>query len=134
MYFFFHTRSLSSFWTSRGHRQQVSSLLSPGSCLQFFAHRVQQSHCSSIFHRLLLTHALALSASQSVHERVPMNIYEYAIGGFELTKLTCTRLEDNLMRHRGDRHYTIFLGCAEAAGALYCIVSYPAVYFLPVCT
>ena len=30
----------------------------------FIAHRVQQSHCSSIFHRvLLLPHALALSAS-----------------------------------------------------------------------
>ena len=24
-------------------------------------------------------------------------------GGLELTKLTCTRLEDNLIRHRGDR-------------------------------
>ena len=29
----------------------------------FIAHKVQQSHCSSIFHRVLLTHALALSAS-----------------------------------------------------------------------
>ena len=28
----------------------------------FIAHRVQQSHCSSIFHRVLPTHALALSA------------------------------------------------------------------------
>ena len=27
-------------------------------------------------------------------------------GGFELTKLTCTRLEDYLIRHRGDR-YTV---------------------------
>ena len=25
-------------------------------------------------------------------------------GGFELTKLTYTRLEDNLTRHRGDRY------------------------------
>ena len=33
--------------------------------LQFLSpQRVQQSHCSSIFHRVLLTHALALSASQ----------------------------------------------------------------------
>ena len=38
----------------------VSSLLSPGSCLQFL---------SRIFHRAFLTHALALSASQSVHKR-----------------------------------------------------------------
>ena len=27
--------------------------------------------------------------------------------GLELTKLTYTRLEDNLIRHRGDRSYTI---------------------------
>ena len=33
------------------------------------AHRVQQSHCSSIVHRVLLTHALALSASQFVHKK-----------------------------------------------------------------
>ena len=32
----------------------------PSICI---AHRGQQSHCSSIFHRVLLTHALALSAS-----------------------------------------------------------------------
>ena len=70
----------------------------------FFAHRVQQSHCSSIFHRVLLTHALALSASQFVHkkksQRTCTRIHS---GGFELTKLTYTRLEDYLIRHRGDR-------------------------------
>ena len=34
---------------------QVSSFLPPGSCLQFLlAPRVQQSHCSSIFHGVLL--------------------------------------------------------------------------------
>ena len=50
--------------------------------LFFIAHRVQQSHCSSIFHKVLLTHALALSASQFVHkEKVPTNLYEYALGG-----------------------------------------------------
>ena len=37
----------------------------------FIAHRVQQSHCSSMFHRMLLTHALALSASQFVHKKSP---------------------------------------------------------------
>ena len=68
------------------------------------AHRVQQSHCSSIFHRVLLTHALALSASQLVHKKKSTRIYtSMHSGGFELTKLTCTRLEDNLIRHRGDR-------------------------------
>ena len=49
----------------------------------FIAHRVQQSHCSSIFHRVLLTHALALSAIRSIcaQERVPTNLYECALWG-----------------------------------------------------
>ena len=41
----------------------------------FIAHRVQQFHCSSIFHRVLLTHALALSASQFVHKEKSPRIY-----------------------------------------------------------
>ena len=69
----------------------------------FVAHRVQQSRCSSIFHRVLLTHALALSASQFVHKKKAPRIYtSMHSGGFELTQLTYTRLEDNLIRHRGD--------------------------------
>ena len=35
----------------------------------FVAHRVQQSHFSSIYRRAVLTHALALSASQFVHKK-----------------------------------------------------------------
>ena len=71
----------------------------------FIAHRVQQSHCSSIFHRVLLTHALAFSASQFVRKKKSPRIYtSMRTGGFELTKLIYTsRLEDNLIRHRGDR-------------------------------
>ena len=70
----------------------------------FIAHRVQQSHCSSIVHRVLPTHALALSASQFVHKKKSQRIYtSMHSAGLELTKLTCTRLEDNLIRHRGDR-------------------------------
>ena len=70
----------------------------------FIAHRAQQSHCSSIFHRVLLTHALALSASQFGHKEKPPRICtSMHSGGFELTKLTYTRLVDNLIRHRGDR-------------------------------
>ena len=48
----------------------------------FIAHRVQQSHCSSIFYRVLLTHALTLSASQFVHrqEKILTNFYEYVLG------------------------------------------------------
>ena len=70
----------------------------------FIAHRVQQSHCSSIVHRMLLTHALALSASQFVRKKTSQRIYtSMHSAGLELTKLTYTRLEDNLIRHRGDR-------------------------------
>ena len=70
----------------------------------FIAHRVQQSHCSSIFHRVWLTHALALSVSQFVHKKKSQRIHtRMHSAGLELTKLTYTRLEDNLIRHRGDR-------------------------------
>ena len=70
----------------------------------FIAHRVQQSQCSSIFHRVLLTHALALSASQFVPKKKSSRFFtSMHSGGLELTKLTYTRLEDNLIRHRGDR-------------------------------
>ena len=74
----------------------------------FIAHRVQHSHYSSIFHRLLLTHALALSASQFVRKKKSQRIYmSMHSAGLELTKLTYTRLEDNLIRHRGDRLYSL---------------------------
>ena len=83
---------------------QVSSLSPPRFLPSFYiAHRVQQSHCSSIFRRVFLTHALALSASQFVHKK--KNLTSMHSGGFELTKLAYTRLEDNLIRHRGDRGY-----------------------------
>ena len=54
------------------------------------SHRVQQSHCSSIFHRVLLTHAPALSASQLVvHKKKSPRIYaSMHSAGLELTKLT----------------------------------------------
>ena len=70
----------------------------------FIAHRVQQSHCSSIFHRVLLTHALAFSASQFVHKKKPPQFCtSMHSGGFVLTKLIYTGLEDSLICHRGDR-------------------------------
>ena len=73
--------------------------------LIFNAHRVQQSLCSSIFHRVLPTHALALSTSQFVRKKKSQRIYTSSMHsmGLELTKLTYTRLEDNLTRHWGDR-------------------------------
>ena len=55
----------------------------------FIAHSVQQSHCSSIFHRVLLTHAPALSSSQIVHKKKSQRIYtSMHSAGLELTKLT----------------------------------------------
>ena len=69
--------------------------------LIFIAHRAQQSHCSSIFHGVLLTHALAPSASQFVHKKKSPRMDTSMHSGD--SKLTYTRLEDNLMRHRGDR-------------------------------
>ena len=87
---------------------QVSSLLPPRFLPSIFiAHRVQQSDCSSIFHRgVLPTHALALSASQSARKKKSPRLYTSTHSeGFELTKPTYTRLEDNLIRHRGDQIY-----------------------------
>ena len=57
---------------------------------------------------MLLSHALAFSVSQFVHKKKSPRTYaSMHSGGFELTKLTYTRLEDNLMRHRGDRVYKL---------------------------
>ena len=102
--FFFLTLLLSSFWTSRGHTCRPFS--PPFLAFNFYrAYMVQQSHCSSIFHRVLLTHALALSASQFEHKKKSQRIYaSMHSAGLELTKLTYTRLQDNnLIRPRGDR-------------------------------
>ena len=33
--------------------------------------------------------------------------------GLELTKVTYTRLKDNLIRHRGDRLIIIYVGCSS---------------------
>ena len=64
----------------------------------FITHRVQQSHCWSIFHPVLLTHALALSVSHFLHKKRSQRIYTSMHSGkFELTKLTYTRLGDNLI-------------------------------------
>ena len=103
LFIFFIALLLFSFWTSRGHRcRPFFPRFLPS---MFIAHRAQQSHCSSIFRRVLLTHALALSASQFVHKKKAQRIYTSMHStGLELTKLTYTRLEDNLIRNRGDRH------------------------------
>ena len=104
IFFFFssHSSTFQLLDKSRGHRCRP---FPPPRFLPstFIVYRIQQSHCSSIFHRvLLLTHALALSASQFVHKKNSLRIYRIMhSAGLKLTKLTCTRLEDNLIRHRG---------------------------------
>ena len=70
------------------------------------AYRVQQPHCSSIIHRvlLLITHALALSASQFVHKNKPKTIYEYALGGtptHETDQYQARARETDLYQARG---------------------------------
>ena len=85
----------------------------------FTAHRVQQSHSSSTFDRVLLTHALALSASQFVHETKSRQMYtSMRSGGLELAKLIYTRLEDNLIRHRGHRYLHVYRGSGLIAQCL----------------
>ena len=84
---------------------QVSSLLSSGSWLQVLSRIGFIDHTARRFFRVLLTHALALSASQSLHKKKsPRNLYEYALGGVRPRETYLyTRVEDNLIRHRGDR-------------------------------
>ena len=103
--FFFIPHTSSTFQLLDKPWSHVSSLFPPQfSSSIFIAHRFQQSHRSSIFHRVLLTHALALSASQFVHKKNSQRIFtSMHSAGLELAKLTYTRLEDNLIRHRGDR-------------------------------
>ena len=101
-FFFFFLLTLSLFFLDKPW-SQVSSLLPPGSCLQFFS-RIEFSNPTArrFFHRVLLTHDFALSASQFVHKKKYQRVYtSMHSAGLELTKLTHTRLEDNLIRHRG---------------------------------
>ena len=127
--FVFHTHI---YFPASGHVVDTGVVPSPPRFLPsiFIAHRVQHiSHCSSIFHRVLLTHALALSASQFVHKKKSPRIYASTCmhsEGFELTKPTYTRLEDNLIRHRGDRLYgtrsTVHEYRVITAVGLYCLM------------
>ena len=106
LFFFFSFFFAHFYFPTSGQAVVTGVIPSPPRFLPsvFIAHRVQQSHCSSIVHRVLQTHALALSASQFVHKKKSQRIYtSMHSAGLELTKLTYTRLEDNLIRHRGDR-------------------------------
>ena len=63
---------------------------------------------SSIFHRVLLTHDLAFSASQFVPKKKSPRIYTRVLvctrgDSNSRNRPIYARLEDNLIRHRGDR-------------------------------
>ena len=82
-YHFFFIFALTSTFPASGHAVVTGVVPSPPRLLPsfFIAHRVQQSHCSSNFHRVLLTRALAFSASQFVRKEKSTNLYAYALGG-----------------------------------------------------
>ena len=104
-HFFFFFSHTSPFGLLDKPWSQMSFLPPPGSCLHyFFVHRVQRFHYSTILHRVLLTHALAFSPSEFVRKKKPLRIEtSMHSGGFDLTKLAYARLEDDLIRHRGNR-------------------------------
>ena len=86
----------------------------PGTCLKFLS-RIASSIPTA--RRLsssvaTITHAFAISASQFVHKKKSLRIYtRMHSGGIELTKLTYSRHEDNLLRRRGDRLLLWHLKC-----------------------
>ena len=97
LFFFFFLSHTFTFQLLDKPWSQVSSLLPPGSCLQFLS-RIGFSNPTARRFRVLLTHALALSASQYVHKKNSQRICTGThLAGLELTKLTYTRLEDKLI-------------------------------------
>ena len=121
-YFFFLFFFFAHFNFSASGQAVVTGVIPPPRFLPSIciAHRIQQSHCTSIAYRVLLTHAVALSASQFVHKRKPQRIYtSMHSAGLELTKLTYIRLKGDLIRHRGDRCTSVLPG----AGVLLYLLS-----------
>ena len=115
-FFFFHTfafQLLDEPWS------QVSPLLPPGSCLKFLS-RLGFSNLTAcrFFIECLITRALALSASQFVHKKKSPRIYTGVhSGGYELAKMTYARLEDNLIRHQGDRPILVNASASRSAAS-----------------
>ena len=99
--FFFFTLLHSSFWTSRGHRCRPFS--PPVLASKFY--RAQGSGVPLLVD---LSSSIANPSSRAIcksicaQEKVPMYTSRHS-GALELTKLAYTWLEDNLIRHRGDR-------------------------------
>ena len=76
--YFFVSLLLSSFWTSCGLRCRP---FPPVRAFSFIAHKVQHSRCSSISSNVANSRFLAFRESICAQEKVPTNLYEYALGG-----------------------------------------------------
>ena len=102
---FFFSLLLSSFWTKLW--SQVSSPSPPPvrAFIYIFAHRVQHSHRSSIFYRMVAnSRSRAFREFICAHKKNSLRIHtSMHSGGLEVTQLTNSRHEDNLFHHRGDR-------------------------------
>ena len=91
---------------------QVSSLLPPGACLQFLS-RLLTGFSNPAARRFFISsvansRSRAFRKSTCAQEKAPTNLHEYALGGartHETDLYQLTRLEDNLICHRGDRQY-----------------------------
>ena len=82
------------------------------------ARRAQESYCSSICHLCVAnSRPSAFRRSICAKENVAANLYERELGGLELTELTDTKLEDNLILYRGDRHRHKYSFALQVQGA-----------------
>ena len=84
---------------------QMSSLLPPGSCLEFLSRTGFINPTARRFFIECLANSRSRAfwksiCAQKKFQRIYTSMHS---AGLELTKLTYTRLEDNLIRHRGDR-------------------------------
>ena len=130
-YLLFHNSTLNSQLLNKPC-SRVSSVLPPVLASICFANRVQQSHCSSIVHRVLLTHALAFSSSQFVHEKKsPRICTSMHTGGNH--ELTYTRLEDNLIRHRERPAISYIVTTTVLYTHLLCCVIYTRLSYSRIC-
>ena len=124
---FFSSHNTSTFQlldNSRGHR--CRPFFPPGSCLQFLS-RIGFSNppARRISSNVANSRSRAFPQINFVHKKKPLRIYaSMHSGGLELTRLTYTRLEDNLTRyipvHRWGFMYLFFCPpsrhCGNAEG------------------
>ena len=109
--FFFTPSTFSSFWTRRGHRFRPFST----PVLAFNFYRVQGS-ATPLLDDFSSMESVAKNSSRSLAFRMlfcaqekSQRIYTRMHSmGLELTKLTSTRLEGNLIRDRGDRYIVVW--------------------------